>query len=377
MFGVIELTQADNRRLTEKAGREGYRENKAYRQLRSILMNFFIQTASDFFREDGKYSEPVLAKKEELNRTEAVRRKKATQVREKRLNLQKDLKRVFDAIDERRPELDAENCVSRLKQQISSILRRTTPVHQKALGIMDAERHAREQLSEMHQNMVVTKPRGVGLPQTLNNEWASYQVEIDRLQSEVFASTEATIEDYVSDAGKRAKIPLDGLARLNSAVTGYGTDAVKDTRRLRTDIRALTKEAVTAITNQTRKSFAAVNRTVDDVAAQLGHLERSGKFTVDDLPELRERFVKQIVSVYEDEREKLERLQQELYQLNGLLTDDGYASADLAEALEEEVAELSARRDADLELAQIGLALNTVNHEFERRSGPCVTALGN
>ena len=75
------------------------------------------------------------------------------------------------------------------------------------------------------------------------------------------------------------------------------------------------------------------------------------------------------MSVYEDEREKLERLQQELYQLKGIWADGGYTSADLAEALEEEVAELAARRDADLELAQIGLALNTVNHEFEKTVG--------
>ena len=49
MFGVIELSQIENWKLTEKAGREGFRENKAYRQLRSILMNFFLQTAGDFF----------------------------------------------------------------------------------------------------------------------------------------------------------------------------------------------------------------------------------------------------------------------------------------------------------------------------------------
>ncbi|MBF0097128.1 MAG: ATP-binding protein [Magnetococcales bacterium] len=44
IFGAIELSTTKNSRLTEKAGREGFRENEAYRQLRSILIHFFEQS---------------------------------------------------------------------------------------------------------------------------------------------------------------------------------------------------------------------------------------------------------------------------------------------------------------------------------------------
>ena len=369
MFGVVELTQQDNSRLTEKAGREGYRENKAYRQFRSILMNFFLQTAGDFFREDGKYSEPHLVKKEELNRNDEIRRKRATHARERRLTLQKDLKRVFDAIDEQHPELATETCVAKLKQEVAAILRRATPVQQKAVAIVNAERAARDQLREIRKTLTVIRPQGVGLSRSLSNEWTSYQVQMDRLRSEVFAWSETTIENYVSDVTNQAGIPLDQLSRLNLAVAEFGSEAVKDTRRLRGKVRALTKEVATSITAQTRKSFVAVSHTVDDVAAQLANLERSGKFTVEELPKLRDQFALQIESVYETERDKLERLSQELDQLTNFWVDDGYTSTDLTAALEEEVEELTARRDADLELAQIGLALNTINHEFEKTVG--------
>ena len=40
MFGVINLKQEDNFKLKEKAGREGFIEDKAYRQFRNILINF-------------------------------------------------------------------------------------------------------------------------------------------------------------------------------------------------------------------------------------------------------------------------------------------------------------------------------------------------
>lgn len=65
IFGVVEITQKDNTSLKEKAGREGFLENQAYRQFKSILKNFFVQLAADFFREEGtsageRYSEKKL-----------------------------------------------------------------------------------------------------------------------------------------------------------------------------------------------------------------------------------------------------------------------------------------------------------------------------
>ena len=53
MFGAINISKQYNSELKEKAGREGFIENKAYRQMREILKNFFIQLAADFFRDNG------------------------------------------------------------------------------------------------------------------------------------------------------------------------------------------------------------------------------------------------------------------------------------------------------------------------------------
>ena len=53
MFGVIDIGIEANQNLVEKAGREGFRENRAYRQFRSILENFLVQVAAEFFRVEG------------------------------------------------------------------------------------------------------------------------------------------------------------------------------------------------------------------------------------------------------------------------------------------------------------------------------------
>ena len=57
MFGTIELSDNRKYKLREKAGREGFMENRAYRQFRSILENFFVQLAFDFFRDNSASTE--------------------------------------------------------------------------------------------------------------------------------------------------------------------------------------------------------------------------------------------------------------------------------------------------------------------------------
>lgn len=69
MFGAIEIADREHSGLVEKAGREGFIENKAYRQLQAILKNFFVQLAADFFSEKNKtaQSEFFNQKKDEFN----------------------------------------------------------------------------------------------------------------------------------------------------------------------------------------------------------------------------------------------------------------------------------------------------------------------
>ncbi len=84
LFGVIDITRDRNRDLIEKAGREGFRENRAYRQLKRLLDNFFIQLAADFFRQGGSRADPFMETRSELVRNELLRRKRAEQARVRR-----------------------------------------------------------------------------------------------------------------------------------------------------------------------------------------------------------------------------------------------------------------------------------------------------
>ena len=367
LFGVVELTRSKNWNLTEKAGREGFRENIAYRQLRSILMNFFLQTAGDFFREEGKFAELHTEKKAELNRNEEIRRKQTSQVRKKRSEFQEALTRIFMAIDEKQPEVRAERSVDETKREADRTVAQNIPAQQKALALMRIEKQGRDRLHHARKELVVTRPR-VGLSRDLSNEWRAYQEQMERLDGNVFTPSETVIEDYISSAAKRTRVPLDDAARLTAAVSESGEEALRTIRQLRTDVGSILTGVATNVRETTRQSFSAVNHAVDSIVAELVQLQRS-KGDIGKLSTVREKLGRDLDVVYEVERRKLERLRDQLNEVNRVWDKDGYDTTELTEALEEEIDELRRRRDADLELAQIGLALSTISHEFDKTVG--------
>ncbi len=369
MFGFIGLTRDANRELTEKAGREGFQENRAYRQFRSILMNFFLQTAGDFFRQDGKYADPHAEKKDELNRNETVRRKKARQTRYRQAQFREELGKAFERIDGQKPELESEQLLSSLKRELRRVLNQNAPKKQKALALMRLEKGSRDQMLEMRRGLAVTKPRGVGLPKALSNEWDSYEAQVRRLDAEVFGRLEESIEKCVSESAKQSKIPLDAFARLHSAISECGKDAERSVRKLKRDIEARSDEIARETKERIRGSITSVSQTVDNVVAEIERLQRTDGEGVDEMVKARATLIERITSVHEEEKAKLERLRDQLASVSGAWEKGGYDSAELSEALEEELNELKTRRDADLELTQIGLALSTISHEFDKTVG--------
>lgn len=107
MIGVVSVTRSDNSKLLEKAGREGFQENKAYRQFRGILENFFVQLAADFFRDEGSaQAEEYIRIKTAFAQADELRKKRAKQVSGKRRVFNSDLESFFEAINGQLPEAE-------------------------------------------------------------------------------------------------------------------------------------------------------------------------------------------------------------------------------------------------------------------------------
>jgi len=368
LFGVVELNGIENSRLTEKAGREGFRENKAYRDFRSILMNFFIQSAADFFREDGRYSEQWQETKLELNNSADIRKKKAAQVNLKRNDLKSELEVFFHKVDEREPEVSLQSLVRSAKTKVEQILQSDHSSSFKAASIMQVEKETLNSIRSERRSMTIAKPRGVGLSKILSNQWAGYVEQYARLESEVFQQAEVEIEQLISNVSNNDGIPIDNAARLEESIRGKSDSILKDTRKLRSEAEELVANVANQVRTAARDCFRAVNHAVDDALAELTNYQRSDS-DAPDHSTIRQSLEEKIEAVFSHETKKLSRLKDQLSTVQALQNVDAYDTAELAEALEEELDALQERRDADLELAQIGMALSTVTHEFEKTVG--------
>ena len=86
MFGAVLLTRSVNHDLQEKAGREGFQQNEAYRQIRDILINLLIQIAAEFFRKSGANTDAFEIAQAEMRKRSAVLERQQKRSATKRRN---------------------------------------------------------------------------------------------------------------------------------------------------------------------------------------------------------------------------------------------------------------------------------------------------
>ena len=365
MFGAIELTGGHNHALKEKAGREGFIENRAYRQFRSILLNFFMQSAADFFREEGKHSDEWEQNRAELQKNHDIRRRKARQASEKKRLFAQTLEQFFDDAqgdifnEEGRAALDL------TKTKSEQIIRSKREIDEKALALMRIEKEGREALREIRKRTIIAKPRGVGLTRTLMNQWLAYSDESKRIENEILGPIEVELEEYVSVSAGRADVPLMHFIRIDAAVRSRTVDAVGVARRLKKASDDSVSQVAVLARTTARDSLKAVNEAVDEVVEELEQLRRS-QVDGEVLSQKRRELEGKVDEAFERERETLEGLKEQFDALGRYWSKDGFDTLDLTEALEEELEELRTQRDSDLEMAQIGMAVNIISHEFEK-----------
>ncbi|SDG43262.1 Signal transduction histidine kinase [Celeribacter baekdonensis] len=369
IMGAVELTSRDNPNLVEKAGREGFREDKAYRQFRSILINFFIQSAADFFRENGgKYSEEWVEKRQELQHLDKVRKTREKQSRGKKNKFGEQLEKFFKVIDSGQLPETISGTVSDFEANVLSELNSTKTPQSKALAIGRLEAEAKLQLDQLRKEHAISKPRGVGLNTELRNNWEAYQTAMGRITSDLVLPAEKTIENIVTTTVKNNKLNLEPGLRLNAAVQKHTKETLSSMKSLRTQTEETLTDLTRIVRDTTKNSFRNVSKVVDEVLAELEAVKgmKQAEF---DFSKQREAFETLVADAFEEESEKLRRIYSQLEAVLSSTQNSGSDMVEVTEALEEEVVALRERQEADFELAQIGMALNTINHEFGKTAG--------
>ncbi len=359
IFGVIDITREENPNLVEKAGREGFRENLAYRQLKRLLEHFFVQLAGEFFRVGGLHAEDFLTTRDDLERNERLRRRREKQVRVRRAKFGRDLDAFFESVNAREPEAATAQLLEEARNRFDGLA-----VHEGredlAQHMLDLESESHSALLAIQEEYWVSRPRGFGLTRRMQSDWEAYRLERSRLTTKVWEPAAVELAAIVSRQTTRLRADIDYRRRL-SRVLSDASDAQLDRATfLGRDTRAELREAQGRVVSETRDRLAAVHNAIRETLSDFERTDTSS-LAAADFDSVRTQLERRIAEVGDVETANLESLREHVRLLG---TQEGLELPEVTDALEEELEALRERESAGLQLAQVGMALGIVHHEF-------------
>lgn len=366
MFGAIEIANRDHSGLVEKAGREGFIENKAYRQLQAILKNFFVQLAADFFSEKNKtpQSEFFNQKKEEFNAYHNALERRDKLAKSKKERFSHELDMFFLGLTEHKFDRDLDALLANFKNNLHSVLY-INDADKASQKIIDLEFEIRQKVSEYKKRISVTSPKGFAMSKSIRTDFDTYLNEFRLLEQTLFKSINENIDLLIDDYTTRLNLEISKRKRLEQAVELISTEALSLNKKKKSEtndivlgvsrkIKVLTNELLIDLDNQIRSvkdqfKLLATNKADDfDLVTERKRMETEIESISNRNTDVMERIIRQFESFYIEKNED-----------GQIITND-----QIAEAASEELEELRERLQSDVELSQLGLAVGILHHEF-------------
>ena len=358
MFGAVEINADRNRDLREKAGREGFQKNKAYRQFRSILQNFFLQMAADFFRTDGVHAESFDVRKNELSKEEEARKRREKQVSERRRKFETSLNVFFDKLADNSPQEE----VLALTEGVARDLRSACSISDSQLAahkVLELERRAQTDIRRLEARYRVSRPR-IGLSKGTLRDWSVCNLEFASLQENVFGPARELVEDLIGEEARKARLSLDRRVRTEAALEDLGREARKTTGDSSRAVRTEANKVVSEARDLAGRSLKAVEVELRTVLSEFQGIDLAAM--PDELfVETRDALENRIQKVTEDQIALLRSI---LEQLQAIDVTGENSTAEQLMAIEQRNLLLEEEAEADAQLAQLGMAIEIINHEF-------------
>jgi signal transduction histidine kinase len=362
MFGAALITRTNNPGLQEKAGREGFQANSAYRDFRDILMKLLIHLVAEFFRKGGTYTKFfVQDKAESRKRTEALDRQQKKSIQSRKV-LELSLQTFTDSTAAKTPETE----IAKLKEKTKSRMEAAALIpdpDRAAVGLVKAEQEAVDALARLRSEFDRKKPSGVALTKSLTYDWNTYLQERNRIENDLFVPFEKEISNTLSEVAKQAKVYVDERKRLDERIKALAAERKKQLQEASSfanDSAVKMQKTVSAITEEARLALDVMIRSIQ-VDMNRTPIQDMSQVEVD---MLRSKWESQLMEVESRHRDGLLAARDMLASLaENLMTGDNEPAA-VMEALEERMMDLEEQADQDFEMVQLGLAVAIINHEF-------------
>ena len=361
MFGAIELNSSMNTGLVEKAGREGFRENQAYRQFQTMLENFLKSLAMDWFRENtakyGDYRERL----GELQREADALEKRKKSVQGKREVLKKQLDQFFSAIDSGEPEEDTRKLKDQFQTQASNYSD-TLFANDNALELLRLEADTDRKLSTIRNKYKINEPKNVSIGKSLLEEVVKSKEIYKQLEDELFKPLEAEYKQILTEIINKNKIAVSHGVRLRQTFQARAQGERQQAKLLVSDTERDTKALQNEINERTKSSISTLSNAFDEVFLELARQDFSS-IESKAIEQIRHKLDAEVSAVSEPELDKLERLRNQVQSTLESIKED-FSLDEITARSEERAEDAEERLESYIELAHLGTAIGIIQHEF-------------
>lgn len=363
MFGAIELPLESSGLLIEKAGREGFRNNRAYHEFRAILEHFLVQLAADYFRDETERGTEYRRTKAEFDRQARALERQSQQSRARRQSLVRTLEERAARLSREEPQHTVHTVLDRLARSVDA----TKPLENpdaRLRAILEAESKAQTELSELADALRVPQARGFAVSKALRRDLAAHRVEYTKFNHDVLRPAYELIEETVAEATRDLEA---GRRRRFEAAAEHATESARQA------VTARGRESREQLHKTSGQITGAVRRVILDVESELNEIaqrvQRTDLTALSDaeVVQLRLDFDAEIDAIASMRETQLEAIAEQLRSISVDPDEFGelITQADIAGAIEEELLGLQERAEMDLELTQLGMAVEIIDHEFQ------------
>lgn len=366
MLGTIEIKGLEESGLREKAGREGFIENTAYRQFQSVLKNFFFQLQQDIFSDqaDSVQSEFFQEKKNEYEHYHKILENQSKKSKVKKEKFLKQLDTFFNKLENHNFEQELDDIVSQLARELDVIphIKDQDVASQK---IVELENETRKKLVDYKKTIAVPFPKGFVVSKTARSDYDVYCKKYQELSNGIFADTESQIDTLIADCITKLNIEISKRKRLVQAVDLISQEAISLNKKKKEETIETVKSVSDHIKEITNQLMLDLDGQIRGVKDQLNTLATQQADTFDLVKE-RKRLGDEIDSISSRNTEVMDRI---IKQFTGFYVEkeengDIVTSDQIVDTMSEELEDLRTRLQSDIELSQLGLAVGVIHHEF-------------
>lgn len=348
MFGYIAISRKTNRKLIDKAGREGFINNKAYKFFKNDLIAFFKDLARNYFGTKAKF---------DYKETQKANLKAQALAKEKEKELEKKLRKQFQKdLKDLPSELDD------LKQNYLSRLRKLEEkLSLEAVNYTDIENSlsAIQGYKTQYTKLELIKPKRFKLTDNQKKKLLAYEEQYEEFQ--LFIDENEALIEKVRDKLEEREL----IQEFHNSYSQYHNS-----------LKEIYEDYIEKLKQTSERLYDDFR---NERNAELSDFHESYEKLTPQKPDkkLVKNNIKSLENIFKETQKKVaERFQPFLQHFENLSLE--IDMDELVGVFKSEHAEMQKKWEVTQELAQLGMAVEIIDHEFNalyRRLSYAINAL--